>query len=407
MNASVATNKFKSLLRDILANTTIKLGKVLSKFIYNCVVTLVSIRGRVNFLQLMRHSSLNEKTYRNNFSKTVDWVGVNDEVALRELPDAGHRVVVIDPAHISKAGKCTPGIARYWSGVAGQAKRGLEITAIAAIDFTTKHTVMLGAEQTLPDKNGKELTMNEFYIQTIKDNKDKLQKISKALVADAFFARKPFTDAMVEMGFTFVSRFASNCVLKYLPNEQWLAERGVKRGMKPKYAGKVDLSAPDKMFLDKIDIPGASGAWTGIVWSNALKRNVRVVIVIWDKGNRVVYFSTDTAMPASDIVAIYRCRFQIEFGIRDSRQFTGLHHSQARSRERLAFAFNVSFFARNVLQTEIDRYFPRNSVGQLKNAISDTEFALRILEYAVPNGINDHILNKIDHMIASYVGAVA
>lgn len=297
MNASVATNKFKSLLRDILANTTIKLGKVLSKFIYNCVVTLVSIRGRVNFLQLMRHSSLNEKTFRNNFSKSADWIGINDEIALRELPDAAHRVVVIDPAHISKAGRCTPGIARYWSGVAGQAKRGLKITAIAAIDFTTKHTVMLGAEQTLPDKNGNKLSMNEFYIQTIKDNKDKLQKISKTLAADAFFARKPFADAMVEIGFTFVSRFASNCVLKYLPNEQWLAERGVKRGKKPKYAGKVVLSAPDKMFLDKAGIPEASGAWTGIVWSNALRRKVRVVIVKWDKGNRAVYFSTDTKWP--------------------------------------------------------------------------------------------------------------
>ena len=73
----------------------------------------------------------------------------------------------------------------------------------------------------------------------------------------------------------------------------------------------------------------------------------------------------------------------------------------------MVFAFNISFFARNVLQTEIDRYFPRNSVGQLKNAISDTEFALRILEYAVPNGINERILNKIDHMIAAYVEVVA
>lgn len=407
MNASVATNKFKSLLRDILANTTIKLGKVLSKFIYNCVIAIISIRGRVNFLQLKRLSSLNEKTFRNNFSKEVDWIGINDEVALHELPEASHRVVVIDPAHVTKAGKCTPGISRYWSGVAGQAKRGLEITAIAAVDFTTKHTVMLGAEQTFPEKNGKTLSINEFYIQKIKDNKEKLQIISKTLVADAFFARKPFADAMVEMGFTFVSRFASNCVLKYLPNEQWLAQRGVKRGKKPKYAGKVDLAAPDKMFLDKTAIPEAIEAWSGVVWSNALKSKVRVVIVIWGNGNRVVYFSTDTEMAASDIVAIYRCRFQIEFGIRDSRQFTGLHHSQARNKARLAFAFNISFFARNVLQTEIDRYFPKNSVGQLKNAISDTEFALRILEYAVPDGINERILNKIDHMIASYVGAIA
>lgn len=407
MNASVATNKFKSVLGDILSSTTIKLGKVLAKFIYNCVLAIVSIKGRVNFLQLERHSNLNEKTFRNNYSKAVDWFGINDGIALRELPDASHRIVAIDPAHINKAGKCTPGIGRYWSGVAQQAKRGLEIMAFAAIDYADKRTIMLGAEQTLPEKEGKTLNMTDCYIENITKNKDKLQKISKIMAADSYFARKPFADKMIELGFTLVSRLQSNCALKYYPTAQWLAERGVKPGKKPKYADKVDICNPDKQFLESVQIDGAKSAWTGIVYSNGLKRDVRVVIVEWQKTGTVVFFSTDTNMDAADIVAIYRSRFQIEFGIRDSRQFAGLHHSQARAESRLGFAFNISFFTRNVLQTEIDRYFPQNSIGQLKSAISDTEFALRILEYAVPNGINDKILNKIDHLIASYVGAVA
>lgn len=407
MNASVATNKFKSVLGDILNGTTIKLGKVLAKFIYNCVLAIVSIKGRVNFLQLKRHSNLNEKTFRNNFSKNVDWFGINEDIAIKELPDAGHRIVAVDPAHINKAGKCTPGVGRYWSGVAGQAKRGLEIMAFAAIDYTDKRTIMLGAEQTLPGDDGKTLSMTDCYIGNITKNKDKLQSVSKIMAADSYFARRPFADRMTELGFILVSRLQSNCVLKYYPTGQWLAERGVKRGKKPKYAGKVDITKPDRRFLDPVQIDGARSAWTGTVYSNGLKRSVRIVIVEWQKTGTVVFFSTDTEMEATRIVAIYRSRFQIEFGIRDSRQFTGLHHSQARARSRLGFAFNISFFTRNVLQTEIDRYFPKNSVGQLKNAISDTEFAFRILEYAVPDGINDKILNKIDHMIASYLGDVA
>lgn len=419
MNPTEATNLFKQLLRDILISTNIGLGKVMGKFIYYCVIAIATIRGRVNFLQLMRYSNLNEKTFRNNFAKTVKWVELNTEIALKELSDAAHRVIAIDPAHISKAGKCTAGIGKYWSGVAQAAKRGLEIMAIAAIDFAKKRTVMLGAQQTILNKNksnnssdsgdgsDNEVTMLDYYIQTIKNNVKTLLKISQTIVADAFFSRKPFVDAMVEMGFTFVSRLASNCVLKYLPNKKWLEQRGIKRGKQPKYAGRVDTSAPNAIFLDKVDIEKAKEAWTGIVWSNALKRDIRIVIVRWDKDQTVVYFSTKTDMNAKDIVAIYRSRFQIEFGIRDSRQFTGLHHSQARDEARLSFAFNISFFARNVLQTEVDRYYPKNSVGQLKKAVSDTEFALRILETVYPKGINEHTLNKIDHMIASYVGAVA
>lgn len=176
MNASVATNKFKSVLGDILNGTTIKLGKVLVKFIYNCVIAIVSIKGRVNFLQLKRHSNLNEKTFRNNYSKNVDWFGINEGIALRELPEAAHRVIDVDPAHINKAGKCTPDLGRYWLGVAGQAKRG----------------------------------------------------------------------------------------------------------KKPKYAGKVDICSPDKQFLKAVQIDGAKSAWTGILFSNGLKRDVRIVIVAKD-----------------------------------------------------------------------------------------------------------------------------
>ena len=407
MNATVATEKFKGLLRDILDNTTIKLGKVLVKFIINCVIAIVSVKGRVNFLQLMRHSHLNEKTFRNNFSKEVDWVGLNSGIALRELPEASHRVVVIDPAHIDKSGKSTPGIGKYWSGVAGQAKRGLEITAMAAVDYTTRRTVMLGAEQTLPGQGGDTLSMTDCYIQAIRKYKDELLQISKIMAADAYFARKPFTDAVTDMGFTLVSRFPSNYDLRYLATEEWLAERGVKRGRTPIYAGRVDTSKPDPRFLEQVSIKSAKEAWTGIVYSNALERNVRVVIVTWEKTGVVTYFSTDTAMHAEVIVSIYQSRFQVEFGIRDGRQFTGLHHSQARSEAKLDFAFNVSFFTRNVLQTEIDRYYPQNSVGQLKKTIADTEFALRILNYAFPEGVEEKILDKVNHMIASYVGAVA
>ncbi|MCM1490021.1 MAG: hypothetical protein NC095_04260 [Muribaculum sp.] len=56
---------------------------------------------------MKRHSNLNEKTFRNNFFKEVDWFGINEEIAIRELPDASHRIIAVDPEHINKVGKCT------------------------------------------------------------------------------------------------------------------------------------------------------------------------------------------------------------------------------------------------------------------------------------------------------------
>jgi hypothetical protein len=45
---------------------------------------------------------------------------------------------------------------------------------------------------------------------------------------------------------------------------------------------------------------------------------------------------------------IYRTRFQIEFLLRDSKQYTGLTHCQSRQKEALAFHFNMSLTAVNV-----------------------------------------------------------
>lgn len=44
MNVTVAGNNFKDIPKGILPTTTIKLGKVLEKFIYDRVIAIVPIR---------------------------------------------------------------------------------------------------------------------------------------------------------------------------------------------------------------------------------------------------------------------------------------------------------------------------------------------------------------------------
>ena len=52
------------------------------------------------------------------------------------------KAIAIDPSYISKSGKRTPWIGYFWSGCAGQVKRGLEIMGIGLIDID-KHDCML------------------------------------------------------------------------------------------------------------------------------------------------------------------------------------------------------------------------------------------------------------------------
>lgn len=384
MNALAALNNFKILLGETISRSvkTLGMGKVLRRFLKNVVETIVAIRGRVNFLQLERYSHLNEKTFRNNFSRgRVDWLRLNRQLIPEESLSSGHLVIALDPAHISKSGNCTPGIGMYWSGCAGKSVYGLELTAFAAIDYESGECVMLGASQTLPDKkNGEKFSMTECYLAALKSRAEELLKISGTLVADAFFARKTFVLPAMKLGFTIVSKFPANASLRYLVNEEYLRQRGVRKGYMPTYAGRVDITHPDPMFMSRMNVRGVGKFWTAVVNSTSLHMNVLIAIGrIGDRDN-VILFSTDVKMGAEKMIRIYRKRFRIEFGIRDAKQFTGLAHNQARNAARIDFAYNVSFFTRNVLQTEIRLFFPKNSVGQLKNILSDTIFALKILE---------------------------
>jgi hypothetical protein len=58
---------------------------------------------------------------------------------LQYFPSSSHGgsrfVIAFDPSYINKSGKKTPGLGWYWSGCAGQAKWGLEIGGLAAIDL--------------------------------------------------------------------------------------------------------------------------------------------------------------------------------------------------------------------------------------------------------------------------------
>lgn len=409
-NTTAILTGFKTILGAYIAHAikTLKIGKVLSRFLDKCVEAIVSLRGRVNFLQLERYSSLNEKTFRNNFTKdNVNWTKINLGMIDRLLPNPEDRIIAIDPAHISKSGKCTPGIGMYWSGASGKSEHGLELTAFAAIDCQSGTCLMLGAEQTLPrQEDGTVLSMTQCYLNALEKRASELLGVSQILVADSFFARKTFVLPVLKLGFTLVSKMPINASLRYIANERYLEKRGVKRGYTPTYAGKVNVAEMDEVFSETICIKGLGTFHTAVVFSVSLKRNVRIVVGRLGDRERVILFTTDVNMSAERVVAIYRKRFRIEFGIRDAKQFTGLAHNQARNTARINFAYNVSFFTRNVLQTEVKLLFPNLSVGQLKKILSDTLFALKVLQFSGSN-VNPDEENALHKLIATYAGIVA
>ena len=341
-------NNYNSLIIRTLNKISV-FNKCRKDFFCEVVILLLSIKGRVNFLQLGRYGNFKEQRYRQQFEKPFPWLDFNKELALSH---GGNRfVIAFDPSYINKSGKKTPGVGWYWSGCAGQAKWGIEIGGLAAIDLDNHTAFHLEAVQTLiEDKQATSLT--DWYVNVIKERKEMLSPISKYLVADAWFSKKPFVDQIIEMNMHLISRLRDDADLKYL----YLGPPTGKRGRPGKYAGKVITDNIDTNYFELIEQNQEATVYSAIVCSKALKRNIRLVHVTYtnDKGKliRKLYFSTDTQMDALEILDCYQSRFQIEFLYRDAKQYTGLNDSQARSENKLNFQFNAALTTINIAKVE-------------------------------------------------------
>ena len=138
-------NSVTMIIFGILENNIFeKLNKSRKDFIISVLWHILSIKGRINFLQLGRFSPPCEQTYRNQFEKKFDFFSFNKQLINQAI--SKKRIIAFDPCYIPKADKSTYGRGRYWSGVAGAAKWGLAICGFAVVDIIevkTEHEINL------------------------------------------------------------------------------------------------------------------------------------------------------------------------------------------------------------------------------------------------------------------------
>jgi hypothetical protein len=333
---------YKSLISSMIDKLP-NINQWRSTFLIETLILFMSIRGRINFLQLARYGKYKEQRYRQQFEKHFDFLAFNKELTLSQ--GSGRYAIAFDPSYVTKSGKKTPGVGWYWSGCANKARWGLEIGGLAAIDIDNHTAFHLEAVQTLnPDGQN----LSDWYAGVISDRQDTLKSISKNLVADAWFSKKSFADQVISSGMHLVSRLRDDADLKYLCKEPPTGKKGRPR----KYSGKINIDSIDKDYFCFISEDQESVVYAAEVYSKALRRNIMLVHVTYLKANgkdaHKLYFSTDTEMKPCDVLLYYQSRFQIEFLYRDGKQHTGLNDSQARSENKLHFQFNASLTSINI-----------------------------------------------------------
>ena len=390
-------DQYTDIITYAVKNSAAKLTKSFEKILIEVIILYMIIPRKVNFTQMERYGSHDEQTYRNNFSKKksecIDWLKLNVSLAKRYFGEKGRHAIAIDPSFISKSGKKTPHIGRFWSGCAQAVKQGLEIMGIGLIDIDANDCIMLRAHQSL---TGKELglrdkSMTDFYISVIKRYRKELLKLSTLIVADAYFSTSTFVNGIKKYGFSLVSRFRDNACLYYVYN----GPRTGKRGRPKTKDGKIDMNKLDLTRMEKLEMKKAEGtAYTLIAYSKALKCKIRLVIWQMPNGKKKLFFSNDISLSGEEVLAYYRTRFQIEFCYRDAKGYTGLMHCQARNKWKLDFAFNASFASLNVAKVTMKEMGMQYSMSSFKALMTNTYIVRRIFKACGYNP-NRTLISKI------------
>ena len=376
-----------------------KLSQPQQKFILVLFSSIFILCGKVTFTNLSRYSSLSERTYRRQFSKTLDWQQFNQYLIEQAIEKDARKVAVIDCSFISKSGKLTYGKDYFFNGCAGKPEKGLEISVISVVDVDAKIGYSLSVQQTpaqkqrtplqvesaiqetnsdsaetatqtasKPRKSAKrkkpnnsrkrqhhpsqehEATRIDFYIEQVKTAQPYLSKDVRYLVGDGNYSSYKFVNGVVRLDLDYVGKLRIDADLRYLYT-------GVQkpRGAKRKFNGKVNLRDIARLTFVR-EVETNVYLYTARVWHVSLKRNIRIAYLVDcrnpGKIGYALLFSTDTQLDTYDIYCYYKARFQIEFIFRDAKQFTGLGDCQARDQKKLAFHFNASLTALNLAKFE-------------------------------------------------------
>jgi DDE superfamily endonuclease len=190
----------------------------------------------------------------------------------------GDYAVAFDPSYISKSGKCTPGVGRYWSGQAGRVKYGLDAACLAVCDKKLHTAFHLDAAYTPSPATLKASGMNlmSYYTEYVARHADRIKEFGGFVVADAYFGAKTFVKGLRRQGLHLVSILKSNAVLHY----QAQSVLGTRKRGRPAQKGiRIDWKKLDTSKIIVVKEDAEMQITSGIVWSKSLRMKVRLVRV--------------------------------------------------------------------------------------------------------------------------------
>ena len=347
----------------------------------------------------------------------MQWLFFRDRClkATEEYIIAGDEVVV------SKAGKETYGLDRFFSGLQNRVIPGLSFFAFSLVNVQEEHSYPLQIRQVVKsdaekaasqakaeakkkvtekrkpgrpkgskNKDKREVELNPELLRIQTALKNLLDTISasvspKYVALDGHFGNYPSAFMVRQVGLHLISKLRSDAAL-------YPAFEGehTRPGPKPKYGEKLDVRKLDAEYLKETSTEGnlRTDIYQGQFYNKEFAFALNVVIIL--KTNldtqaqaHVILFSTDLELAYAKIIKFYSLRFQIEFNFRDAKQYWGLEDFMNVKETAVTNAANLSLFMVNfsyVLLQPFRQHNPSFSVLDLKSHYRGRRYAIETIK---------------------------
>ena len=347
---------------------------------------LLIMTGRITMQSISRWTEKggSYRTIQRFFSKKIPWGSVNWAVAKKSLKEAAVIIIAGDVTTVTKSGKETFGLGKFFSSIYSRAVPGIAFQTLSLIDVEKRRSWPMLTEQVLPkpkqkkpvpskgkkqkrgrgrpkgskNKNSRDVVLNAEMMQ-LQAMLQKLLKLTEDTIQPTYFAYDGAcgNNAAVQMtrqvDLHLISKLRNNSALYF----KWAGVYSGK-GKRPIYGDKIDYknlpAAHLKSEETKKDIR------TRIYQAEMIHKKFAdtLNVVIIEKTNlktnkvaRVILFSTDLKLEWKNIIDYYRLRFQIEFNFRDAKQHWGLEDFMVIKEQSVLNAANLSLSMVNVSQS--------------------------------------------------------
>ena len=373
---------------------------------------MLAMSGRVTMLGISRwtREGSRYRTIQRFFDTQFNWPAIRWLFARRYLlEDENDTVVIIgDEVNVTKSGKKTYGIGRFFSSLYGKAVPSIYFLNLALLSVKNRRSSPIMMEQITPDvmksssdkkksvlnaksgrplgrknKNRKDVELSP-HLKFVQNTLKSLLTIVNTdltlvyFVFDGAFGNNNALQMVRQCQLHLISKMRHDSAL-YLP----YAGKYSGRGPRKKYGKKLNCRAIAKKYLKSTSYDGniRTEIYQCHSWHKRFADMLNVVIIKkthlkTGKVAHVILFSSDLTLTYDKLVEYYQLRFQIEFNFRDAKQFWGLEDFMNIKQTQINNAANLSMFMVNLSQALL-----RKKTGVFGKSINDLKSWFRASKY--------------------------